>query len=172
MGFPVCYPELLLPKLLLHALTVLSSFRAVFLLLLRPLGLSPDPAALPPPPPPPPPPCRPFSPSLSALLMAQLLPVLRFSEVLGSPPDSCAVCLHEFHPDDEVRGLANCRHVFHRGCVDRWMGYDRKSCPLCRVSMVPGDVEAVINEWLWAAAGIQDLAGFGHGYGEESLSGL
>ncbi|CAN0876672.1 E3 ubiquitin-protein ligase RHA2A [Linum grandiflorum] len=37
---------------------------------------------------------------------------------------------------DEIRELS-CRHLFHRGCLDRWSHYftRRPTCPLCRRSL-------------------------------------
>ncbi|KAI3467169.1 hypothetical protein Pfo_023832 [Paulownia fortunei] len=32
--------------------------------------------------------------------------------------EECAVCL--------------CDHLFHRACLDRWLGYGHMTCPLCR----------------------------------------
>ncbi|CAA6665455.1 unnamed protein product [Spirodela intermedia] len=33
--------------------------------------------------------------------------------------------------------LPCCRHLFHRHCLDRWFGQCKRSCPLCRSSLVP-----------------------------------
>lgn len=71
------------------------------------------------------------------------------------------VCLCEFDAGDEIRGLGNCKHVFHRGCIDRWMDYNRKSCPVCRKVFLPEDLQDSFNERLWAASGIADY--YGHG---------
>ncbi|KAG9156851.1 hypothetical protein Leryth_020165 [Lithospermum erythrorhizon] len=43
----------------------------------------------------------------------------------------CSVCLNEIEEGDEVRQLS-CDHVFHRECIDRWIGYGNVTCPLCR----------------------------------------
>ncbi|KAG9143617.1 hypothetical protein Leryth_019203 [Lithospermum erythrorhizon] len=43
----------------------------------------------------------------------------------------CSVCLSEIEEGDEVRELS-CDHLFHRGCLDRWIGYGNMTCPLCR----------------------------------------
>lgn len=73
--------------------------------------------------------------------------------VLENPPadqPSCSVCLmnvsclgpslpfrltsttRQFQPNDRVRLLSQCDHIFHDGCVKKWM-VDRKSqCPVCR----------------------------------------
>lgn len=43
----------------------------------------------------------------------------------------CAVCLCKIEEEEEVREL-RCNHLFHRVCLDRWLGYGRMTCPLCR----------------------------------------
>ncbi|CAI9761833.1 unnamed protein product [Fraxinus pennsylvanica] len=44
----------------------------------------------------------------------------------------CAICLCNIDEQDEVRELKYCKHVFHRVCLDRWVGYGHCTCPLCR----------------------------------------
>ncbi|GAV76109.1 zf-RING_2 domain-containing protein [Cephalotus follicularis] len=156
MGFPVGYTELLLPKLLLHTLSLLGLLRTLISTLFRLLGLQdflePDiawtdqPANVP------------EFHSLSAQLIREILPVVKFSELVD-PPESCAVCLFEFKDHDEIRQLTNCTHIFHQGCLYRWMGYDQKTCPLCRTPFIPDDMQVAFNERLWAASGIPDLYG-------------
>ncbi|KAE8023043.1 hypothetical protein FH972_008796 [Carpinus fangiana] len=48
----------------------------------------------------------------------------------------CAVCLCKIENGDEIREL-RCDHLFHRVCLDRWLGYKNLSCPLCRDSLAP-----------------------------------
>ncbi|KAJ0427461.1 putative transcription factor C2H2 family [Helianthus annuus] len=165
MGFPIGYTEVFLPKLLIHILTVLGFIRKLISTIFRFMGvgyftepdLSPDPT-------------RPevfnnFQ-TVSTLLIRELLPVVKYSEV-EDPPESCAVCLYEFDSGDEVRQLMNCRHIFHRCCLDRWMDHSQKTCPLCRTTFVPEDLQDSFNERLWAASGI------GNYYGESSeISGV
>ncbi|XP_022862154.1 E3 ubiquitin-protein ligase RHA2B-like [Olea europaea var. sylvestris] len=43
----------------------------------------------------------------------------------------CAVCLCKIEEGDEIREL-RCDHLFHRVCLDRWLGYGHMTCPLCR----------------------------------------
>ncbi|KAI5678741.1 hypothetical protein M9H77_09691 [Catharanthus roseus] len=43
----------------------------------------------------------------------------------------CSICLGNIEEGDEVREL-RCRHPFHRVCLDRWLGFGRMTCPLCR----------------------------------------
>ena len=32
--------------------------------------------------------------------------------------EQCLVCLEEYRPDEELRRLNNCSHLFHRDCID------------------------------------------------------
>ncbi|KAI4357903.1 hypothetical protein L6164_001820 [Bauhinia variegata] len=45
----------------------------------------------------------------------------------------CAVCLCKIREGEEIRVL-RCEHLFHRGCLDRWVGFNVSfaTCPLCR----------------------------------------
>ncbi|GMI98419.1 brassinosteroid-responsive RING-H2 [Hibiscus trionum] len=158
MGFPVGYTEVFLPKLFVHTLWFLGFIRSVILALSSYLGLSDfldtdtvwqDTRTR----------TRPENPPVSALLIREILPVIKFEElvVVGEPPESCAVCLYEFEGGEEIRWLRNCRHVFHRACLDRWMDHDQKTCPLCRTPFVPEELQEEFNRRLWAASGVGDL---------------
>ncbi|KAF4361129.1 hypothetical protein F8388_023477 [Cannabis sativa] len=172
MGFPVGYTELFIPKLFIHTLSFLGFIRKFISILFSYLGLqnfidSPDiinggvysntwssssfsdsPTTMM---------TRvPEFDSVSALLIRECLPVVKFSELVD-PPESCAVCLYEFEGEDEIRRLTNCCHIFHKGCLDRWMGYDQKTCPLCRTPFLKEDLQTSLNERLWAASGIPDF---------------
>lgn len=150
MGFPVGYTELFLPKIFLHTLSLLSLVRICIFALLRLVGLADflesdafRPEAGP----------APESPAIpvAAVLLRELLPVVKFGG--GGAAESCTVCLYEFAGGEEIRRLANCRHIFHRSCVDRWMDHDQKTCPLCRTPFVPEDMWDEFNQRLWAASG-------------------
>nr|XP_010934014.1 E3 ubiquitin-protein ligase RHA1B [Elaeis guineensis] len=49
----------------------------------------------------------------------------------------CVVCLENLAAGDEVRELGNCRHAFHKGCIDRWVDVGQVTCPLCRAQLLP-----------------------------------
>ncbi|CAA2986135.1 E3 ubiquitin-protein ligase RHA1B-like [Olea europaea var. sylvestris] len=158
MGFPVGYTDIFLPKLLVHLLTIMGFIRKSICAVFSLLGLSdflePEmayPTQMD---------TEPEPRSVSAVLIRELLPVVKFSDlVVSDQPDNCAVCLYEFNGDDEIRRLTNCRHIFHRSCLDRWMDHDQKTCPLCRTQFIPEDMQEAFNERLWAAAGISDFYG-------------
>ncbi|OAY75934.1 RING-H2 zinc finger protein RHA1a [Ananas comosus] len=138
MGFPVGYSELLLPKLLLQLILFLGLLRRVLSWAFGAVGLGDllDPDA-------------PWAPDAHAApqprpapAVDDVLPVVRYDELRPLPHprgggESCAVCLHDLDGAAEVRRLANCRHVFHRGCLDRWMAHDQRTCPLCRAPSSP-----------------------------------
>ncbi|XP_071730714.1 brassinosteroid-responsive RING protein 1-like [Rutidosis leptorrhynchoides] len=155
MGFPLGYADLSLPTLIIHILTLLNFIRRLISTILHFIGIEylndiespPDPTQ--------PDPLTDNMQSFSAVLLRELLPVLKFSELVD-PPESCVVCLYDFEAGDEIRGLTNCSHVFHRCCIDRWMDHDRKTCPLCRTPFIPEDLQHSINERLWADSGIAE----------------
>ncbi|KAH6805432.1 hypothetical protein C2S53_008760 [Perilla frutescens var. hirtella] len=63
----------------------------------------------------------------------------------------CAVCLCGIKKGEEVREL-KCSHIFHGVCFDRWVGYGRWTCPLCRNHLkfprVNDDDEVIYEEIL------------------------
>ncbi|XP_021906286.1 E3 ubiquitin-protein ligase RHA1B [Carica papaya] len=158
MGFPVGYTEVFLPKLFVHTLSLLGFIRNLIFSLFHYLGLSDfletdtvwpeNPTRMP------------DTPPVSALLIREILPVIKFEDltgISGDPPESCAVCLYEFEGGEEIRWLRNCRHIFHRACLDRWMDHDQKTCPLCRTPFVPDEMQDEFNQRLWAASGVTDF---------------
>lgn len=52
-------------------------------------------------------------------------------ECLGTPGDTCAICIDSLEDDDDVRGLP-CGHAFHAQCLDPWLTTRRACCPLCK----------------------------------------
>jgi len=179
MGFPVEYPEMLLPRALLQALLLLGHLHRFLLWAFHAVGLGDlidlgcndyyypappsaaaerttgrDAAA---------PPLqhrRPEFRPVPAVLVEEALPVVLFEELAGTAcgGGDCAVCLSGIGAGDEVRRLSNCRHAFHRGCLDRWMAHDQRTCPLCRAPLIPGSAAAGDPGWAAAAAPWADAA--------------
>lgn len=57
----------------------------------------------------------------------------------------CPVCLCKLEEGDEIREL-KCNHLFHKYCLDRWLGYRCKTCPLCRDYLAPRRIDAELGE--------------------------
>ncbi|OEL29054.1 hypothetical protein BAE44_0009927 [Dichanthelium oligosanthes] len=186
MGFPVGYSEMLLPRVLLQVLLLLGHLHRFILWAFHAVGLGDlidlgcnnyplpaadavteqtehhgrDAAAAP---------LqhrRPEFRSVPAVLIEEALPVVRFEELAGTAcgDGDCAVCLSGIGAGDEVRWLSNCRHAFHRGCLDRWMAHDQRTCPLCRAPLIPGAAAAAADPWAAATAPWADAADYDMSY--------
>ncbi|KAI3467166.1 hypothetical protein Pfo_023829 [Paulownia fortunei] len=65
------------------------------------------------------------------------LSITQYEKNMGSEElAECAVCLCRIDEGDEVREL-RCDHLFHKVCLDRWLGYGHVTCPLCRNNLKP-----------------------------------
>lgn len=155
MRFPVSYKDFSLPKFIDYTLCFLGLLKELLFVTLfyypgAEAFLDPDITW----------PTRPKTrydmPTLLTVLTRELLPIVKYSELVN-PPESCAVCLYEFLDSDEIRRLTNCRHIFHRKCVDSWMDHEHKTCPLCRTPFISDDMQEAFNERLWTASGISDF---------------
>ncbi|KAJ9168304.1 hypothetical protein P3X46_019847 [Hevea brasiliensis] len=70
------------------------------------------------------------------------LPFFRFSSLKGSKQGlECAVCLSIFEETEILRLLPNCKHAFHKNCIDQWLE-SHSSCPLCRYKFDPKDLKS------------------------------
>jgi hypothetical protein len=43
----------------------------------------------------------------------------------------CPICLEDYCTGDTLR-ILNCKHEFHRHCVDRWLLEESRRCPMCQ----------------------------------------
>jgi len=64
----------------------------------------------------------------------EALPIVHSCDLDEKDDRECPVCLTEFEPEDSLRLLPTCKHIFHQECIDAW--FDAHStCPLCRASL-------------------------------------
>lgn len=56
----------------------------------------------------------------------------------------CAICLSEFTEGEEGREISECKHSFHRRCLEKWLRGYKATCPLCRSLVVP---EVIVAEY-------------------------
>ncbi|XVF16636.1 hypothetical protein REPUB_Repub10bG0049500 [Reevesia pubescens] len=54
--------------------------------------------------------------------------------------NDCSICLEEFKVDEEAREMP-CKHLFHSGCVEKWLRI-HGSCPVCRFLMPIEEAES------------------------------
>ncbi|EPS29978.1 hypothetical protein PDE_04928 [Penicillium oxalicum 114-2] len=60
----------------------------------------------------------------------------------------CAVCLDEVSRTEQIREL-QCRHVFHRECLETWYLGDHFNCPLCHHEYyVPKNTRRLDYVWM------------------------
>ncbi|EKM75523.1 hypothetical protein AGABI1DRAFT_116356 [Agaricus bisporus var. burnettii JB137-S8] len=68
---------------------------------------------------------------LEVIKRSQLEMYEREKKVSSNCVERCLICLDEYEEEDEIR-VMNCRHAFHRGCVDTWLQTGKNNCPACR----------------------------------------
>lgn len=69
----------------------------------------------------------------------------RLAWQLADETGACSVCLCSFAPNEVLRVLPLCGHVFHAACVDTWLQRNA-TCPNCRAMALPAwVVEAVVR---------------------------
>ena len=62
------------------------------------------------------------------------------SKTETSMDDNCAICQEEVAPDSDIRTINQCKHAFHKGCIDQW--FDRSVfCPICRIDIRSEDLD-------------------------------
>ncbi|KAL2892139.1 E3 ubiquitin-protein ligase RHA1B [Bienertia sinuspersici] len=154
MGFPVGYTEVFIPTLFIHTLTFFTLIRKFLFTFFHFFGLSDflestpvapleEPQGIPLG-------ASTSGPPLSAILTRELLPLVQISQE-QQEKDTCAVCLYDFSSGEEIRWLANCNHIFHKDCLDRWMDLDHRTCPLCRTPFLLDHLLDQFNQRLLAA---------------------
>ncbi|CAA0823624.1 E3 ubiquitin-protein ligase ATL6 [Striga hermonthica] len=88
-----------------------------------------------------------FSPSMAIIIVS--LPTFTYSEVrdhkIGKGALECAICLNEFEPDEALRLIPTCDHVFHQDCIDAWLA-SHVTCPVCRADLTPDHSAAAADD--------------------------
>ncbi|RWR87710.1 E3 ubiquitin-protein ligase RHA1B-like protein [Cinnamomum micranthum f. kanehirae] len=96
-------------------------------------------------------------------LVKKSIPVVDFAEFIkgsGVPfkdvddddvESICAVCFSRLQMCREIRKLSNCSHVFHVGCLDKWLDQGHMTCPVCRSTLLAeegGEKEGRKDSWM------------------------
>ena len=45
--------------------------------------------------------------------------------------ENCLICMEDYNCGQFKRLLPNCKHCFHKKCIDKWLK-KKASCPICR----------------------------------------
>ncbi|XP_057972283.1 E3 ubiquitin-protein ligase RHA2B-like [Malania oleifera] len=72
-------------------------------------------------------------------LLEEKIPTIRYRSGLRPEPAECTVCLSSVEEGEEIRKL-QCKHTFHKVCLDRWLQQDYATCPLCRRTVLPEEI--------------------------------
>jgi Ring finger domain len=48
----------------------------------------------------------------------------------------CPICTIQFEPEEEVKQIIICRHVYHKECIDEWL-LKKPNCPYCNIILRP-----------------------------------
>lgn len=74
------------------------------------------------------------------------LPVASYDSFMSNSEEpldhtvQCAICLLDFVEGDGIHRLPRCDHIFHQGCIAKWLDHQHNTCPLCRSSLISEDL--------------------------------
>ena len=49
---------------------------------------------------------------------------------------TCPICMSDYHANETLKCIPECRHCFHSECIDEWLRR-KGTCPVCRNSPSP-----------------------------------
>jgi hypothetical protein len=60
---------------------------------------------------------------------------IKCKKVKESTETECPICLDEIKMGEFQKTL-DCKHCFHKKCIDRWFKKDNDFCPMCRLKVI------------------------------------
>lgn len=58
--------------------------------------------------------------------------------------NDCVICMSNYQKDEGVREL-DCKHTFHKKCIDKWLKEGSVCCPVCRKNPFPKQEDSSPN---------------------------
>jgi len=60
---------------------------------------------------------------------------IKYHKVKNESETECPICLENLKTNEYQRTL-DCKHCFHKKCIDRWFKKDNDCCPMCRATII------------------------------------
>ena len=70
---------------------------------------------------------------------------------------TCRICTEEYVPGARLRQLP-CHHIFHRDCIDEWIGKRHATCPVCRMNLLEPHKSSRMASRMLASSGRAESA--------------
>lgn len=58
---------------------------------------------------------------------------------------TCSICISDYKESEILRTMPQCRHCFHRDCIDTWLKVNG-SCPICRNSPLQASSIVMVSQ--------------------------
>ena len=55
----------------------------------------------------------------------------KIHNIMNKETKECSICLEEIK-ENSICSALPCLHMFHEGCIKRWLTLNKASCPICR----------------------------------------
>jgi hypothetical protein len=75
------------------------------------------------------------SPVTESELRKDKIKQIKYRKVKEPLENECPICL-ECISVGEYQKVLNCKHSFHKKCIDRWFKKDNDFCPMCRLKVI------------------------------------
>ncbi len=60
---------------------------------------------------------------------------IKETDILIKNKECCNICFEEYSVKTYKRVLPNCKHYFHKTCIDKWLK-SKSNCPICRTNLL------------------------------------
>jgi hypothetical protein len=60
---------------------------------------------------------------------------IKYHKVKEEHQNECPICLDNINVGEYEKTL-DCKHCFHKKCIDRWFNKDNDFCPMCRLKVI------------------------------------